>query len=164
MMNLQLGRLLENITELARKDDHDGALRLAEKIIRDYPGESQVWIKRAYVYARDGDYRRAVDDASRAIELNSMEPDYFYTRGRYYLALSEYSKAVVDFTTTLELCEHYQDDYYREPAHFMRAEARLKLGRVEEARADLRHVRDDFTTWVDVLRSKQAMLDECASQ
>lgn len=161
-MNMQLDQLIEKITALAGKDEHECALRIAQEVIRDYPGESQVWIKRGYVYARAGDYRRAIEDVSRAIELNSMEPDYFYTRGRYYVAFSEYSIAAEDFTKTLELCDHYRNDYYRQPAHFMRAEAYLQLGRVEEARVDLQYVRDDFTTWTDSLRSKQAMLEECA--
>lgn len=161
-MNETLEPLFATAENLARADDYEGALDVASRLIAQYPDEIKPWDLRGYIHARKGDYHNAIDDLSRAIEINPMEPRFFVNRGRYHLKIGQYPKAVEDFTKTLELCDHYRDDYYREEAHFMRAEAHLKLGRVEDARADLQHVRDNFTTWTDMLRSKETMLDECA--
>jgi tetratricopeptide (TPR) repeat protein len=160
-MSENLESLITKAEELARAEDYEGALAIASKLIAQHPEEMKVWSLRSYIHARKRDCQTAVEDVSRAIEINSMEPALFFDRGRYHLTLRQFAEAAKDFTRALELCDRHHNDYYRESAHFMRAEAYLKLGRINEARADLKHVRDDFAVWIDLPRSKQAILDEC---
>jgi len=68
---------------------------------------------------------------------------------------------VDDFTMGLVLCDHYNNDYYREPLHFLRADGLLKLGKKRVALRDLEHVRADFSSWTYKLRTKAELLAEC---
>jgi len=160
-MNETLESSIAKAEELARADNYEDALAIASGLIAQRPDEMKVWSVRSYIHARKHDYQSAIQDVSRAIEINSVEPALFFDRGRYYLALRAFSEAATDFTRVLDLCDRHRNNYYRESAYFMRAEAHLKLGRIDETRADLKHVRDDFTIWIDLPRSKQAILEEC---
>lgn len=90
-----------------------------------------------------------------------LEPDYYYTRGILFFKISRYTEAVRDFTEVLRLCDFHNSNYYREGAHFFRADAYVRLKQYDEARADCAHVRDDFQTWTDSLRTKECILNEC---
>jgi hypothetical protein len=77
------------------------------------------------------------------------------------LKLAHYCKALDDFTQGLVLCDQLRSAYYRQALQFFRAEVFLKLGRKNEARADLAQLPDNFTLWTTKLRTKEALLAEC---
>ncbi|HWZ30656.1 MAG TPA: hypothetical protein VNX18_04955 [Bryobacteraceae bacterium] len=149
---------------LAKSDDVAGALVLAEGLVAQYPEDPQVWSLLAYLHARNGEYAAAVSDVSSAIAVNHLEPCLFFARGRYELNLGDWLAAERDFTKGLDLCDSYKDDYYRETLHFLRAEARLHLGRRSDALLDLSRVDNSFTFWTYRLVTKAALLAECVDQ
>ena len=156
----EIDRVIGNLESRAQTDDPT-ALSEATKLVAKRPSNSKVWRLRAYIFARTGNLENAVSDLTRAIELASPEPAHYFDRGRYKLKLSDVAGAIADFSRGIELCDEYRDDYYRESLYFMRADALLKSGKRNEAKADLRQVRDGFTLWTTELRSKEALLTEC---
>jgi len=160
-MSAQLSKRLEQVSELARKDQYEDARRLCEELIVEFADDPEPHAKLAYVHAREGKYAEAVTDITRAIELNSRESDYFYSRGRYRLAIGEADDAVTDFDQVIRLCAEYQNSYYLEPSRYFKAEALARAGRVEDALLALEPVSDDFETWDNGLTSKRDLKRRC---
>jgi tetratricopeptide (TPR) repeat protein len=153
---------LAKIECLAGKERYEEAITCLDELLEKYGNQSQVWELRAHVNALQGNSEAAVADLSRALKLKSDEPHPFYIRGIHLIKVARYKEAVADFTKVIELCDFYKSDYYREGAYFFRAEAYLRLGLYDMARTDCKHVRDDFSTWIDGMRSKQDILHQCS--
>jgi tetratricopeptide (TPR) repeat protein len=160
-MDATLEREILRAKELVRSGDADGAVQLADELIGAHPEAMQVWLLRGYLHERTDNHVAAAADLTRAIELNSGEPHLFYTRGRYRFQLGDDAGAVEDFDLGLELCDRLANDYYREEAHFWRAEALIRLGKIQEALQDLSRVNDDYRTWTHQLRTKRDLLKDC---
>ena len=173
-MTPSVDNLIAKAKELARKDEDEGAMALANELAARYPNEMKVWSLRAYLYGRSGNYAEAVADFTRAIEINATESgeltldkgvltavDLHFNRGADSFALGDNQSAVDDFTKGLDLCDRYGSDDYRETLLFWRAEARLRLGKKQEAILDLAGVRDDFKFWTYKLRTKADLLADC---
>ena len=154
---------LTEVEALARADDYTGARQLVAELITEYPGEAWVWATNAYVEGRGRNYQDALAHWSKAIELCKNEPHLFYSRGLLFIRLGQYKEAVADFTKVIELSDLYDSNYYREPAHFCRADAYVRLREFDKARSDCSHVKDGERTWTDRLRSKEDILAECDS-
>jgi tetratricopeptide (TPR) repeat protein len=152
---------IEQAKALAKTNRYEEALALVDHLLRSHMAEPELWAARAFVAAHGKDYETAEQAIGRAIDLEQSEPDYVFTRGRYRLRSEQFSQAVADFTRTLELCDQLGSDYYREPAYFLRAEAYLAQGMVNEARADCEHVRDETVVWNGSVRSKKDILADC---
>jgi tetratricopeptide (TPR) repeat protein len=157
MLDAQIARLEERV-----RDDDPTAVEDALKLADRYSGEPKVWSLLAYAHARRGSAEDAIVDIARAIELSPLEIGLYFERGRYLLKLGRHRQAVDDFDRALNFCEQQQNDYYRESLFFMRADALSKLDRKAAALVDLSNVRDDFALWTTELRTKQALLAECA--
>jgi tetratricopeptide (TPR) repeat protein len=157
-----LASLLKKIEKRVRADDPE-AVQQATRLAAQYPESVEVWVLLAFAHARQDEVADAVTAITRAIELSPPEPGIFFDRGRYALKLADYHRALDDFTQGLVLCEQLKNDYYRQALRFFRAEVFLKLGMKREARADLDGLPDDFTLWTTKLRTKEALLAECAS-
>jgi len=153
--------LISRAEELAKAGQYDEAMSLATDLVDRYPGEMEVWSLRAYLHGRSRNYKDAIADVTRAIEINPVEPVLFFDRGSDALAMGDDEAAVSDFTRGLELCDHYNNDYYRESLHFLRAEALVRLGKKEEALADLMYVREDLKSWTYKLRTKADLVADC---
>jgi tetratricopeptide (TPR) repeat protein len=152
---------IAEIKRLADADRLDEASAAVQAFVAEFPGQAEAWRYRAYVLALRGQHRDAVKDMTSAIGLNSREPHYYWTRGKYLLDLGDNEAAIKDLTETLRLCDEHSSDYYREAAHLLRAEAYLRLGRPEEARRDCESVSDNATIWAGSIRSKEAILADC---
>jgi tetratricopeptide (TPR) repeat protein len=50
-----------------------------------------------------GQYQKAIDDYTKAIELNSKNAGAYYNRGIAYNDLGQYQKAIDDYTKAIEL-------------------------------------------------------------
>lgn len=160
-MSNSIDDLIARADGLSRAKDRNGAMALANELVSQYPNEMKVWSLRAHLHALNHHYSEAVADLTRAIEINNMEPDFFFNRGSYSFRLGDNQSAIDDFTKGLALCDYHKDDYYRETLYFWRAETLLRLGRKQEAVADLSHIREDFSFWTDRLRTKADLLAEC---
>ena len=152
---------LEKIKDLAKTGNYSEALLLLDDLIRINSKEDKLWAARAFVNTHQGNSEAAIDDWSKAIQLNK-EPHYFYMRGISRFQVSQYRSAISDFTAVIELCDKYKSDYYRSPAYFFRADAYLRLGEFDQAKSDCVHVPDNTQTWTDKLRTKADILAECS--
>lgn len=152
---------IESVDRLAKAGRLQESLELLDSFIRDSPEDPEPWAFRGHLQIEEGNYEDAASDLSRAIALNPLEPEYFLTRGRCCLAIGSFQAAVVDFTETLRLCDYHGADYYREVAHFFRAEALLGLRMYDEAQAECEHIRDGMVLWTTGIRSKQDLINAC---
>jgi tetratricopeptide (TPR) repeat protein len=160
-MSELLASLLKNIEQRVRADD-PAAVQQASRLAEQYPESDEAWVLLAFAHAKKDEVAEAIAAMTRAIELSPAEPGKFFDRGRYELKLANYQGALGDFTQGLALCDQLKNDYYRHALQFFRAEVFLKLGMKNEARADLTQLPDDFTLWTTKLRTKTALLAECA--
>jgi tetratricopeptide (TPR) repeat protein len=135
----------------------DDAIELTE----EEPDIWEGWHTRAYAHEARGDDAAAIEALTRAMELDAREPVLFLDRGGCALKTGDYERAVADLSEGLVLCEELDWDYYREPLHFLRAEALVELGRKAEALADLAYVRDDYVFLTTQVRSKAELLALC---
>jgi tetratricopeptide (TPR) repeat protein len=135
----------------------DDAVELSEQ----YPEVWEIWHTLAYAHESRGEYAAAIAALTRAMALEAQEPVLFLDRGGCALLAGEYERAVADFSQGLARCDELDWDYYREPLHFLRAEALVQLGKKAEALADLSHVRDDYLFWTIKARSKAELLALC---
>jgi tetratricopeptide (TPR) repeat protein len=113
----------------------------------DYSGRIHAAL--GYVYSRRGDIEFAIEEMDKAIECCTLEPAYFFKRGRYLLKIGKLREALGDFNRTLQLCDEYKSDYYRLVALFFRADVLTRLGMLNEAEEDLHHIPDDYSIWTD---------------
>ena len=153
---------LKKIKAEAMADNYDEALRSLDVLTETFPMETELWCTRAYVNGRQGNREAAVDAWSKAIELCDKEPHYYLGRGANYFRLKQFESAIADFTRVIELCDFYNSDYYREAAYLFRADAHLRLGQSDKAKADCMHVHSGRPTMTDKLRTKADILAECA--
>ena len=78
----------------------------------------------------EGDYRGAIADYDRAIELKPDYADAYYNRRISKSALGDYYGAIADYSRAIELKPDFAEAYYN------RANAKSELGDYEGAKAD----------------------------
>ena len=157
----ELSAEIARVERLAKAGKNGEAMSIADRLVEQHPGETEVLCLRAYLHALNQNFELAIGDLVQAIETNPCEPALFYDLGIDRLRLGDDMSAVRDFSEGLALCDLHQNDYYREPLHFFRAEAFLRQGKKDEALADLAQVSEDFRSWTIKLRTKAEMLKEC---
>lgn len=159
MSNTTIDQALERAKRLAKSDDIGSALEVLDELIAGNPERPEIWATRAQIRRRI-DSNGAEQDLTRAINLQAGEPHYYFIRGWYRLLSDRPDAAVADFSTAIELSDRFNSDYYRDPAYLGRAEAHLRLGRIDEAAADCGRIADADMTWPGV-RSKKTILASC---
>jgi len=91
------------------------------------------WGNLGWAYLDMGEYPKAIDALTRAIKLHPRFCVGYFRLGRAYLATKQHEKAEAALTSALEAderCDTFQDAWH------LRGEARMKLGRRDDARAD----------------------------
>ena len=118
--------------EKAKQGDVEGALDAFSVAIASNPeGASVPYYYRGLVYVEEGDASQAIDDFSKAIELDGHFPQAYAARGTAYLMLSRPAKAAEDFNKALQLDPNNASTYVN------RARALMGLQMMKEAEADL---------------------------
>lgn len=111
--------------------DYNGAIELHTEAITLNPNNALAYYGRAYAYSELKDYRRVIEDCSKAVQFNSSRlVDAYNNRGEAYRKLGDYALAIADYNKALEL----NPNYYR--AYNNRAIAYLRLKNYEQAFAD----------------------------
>ena len=127
------------VTGLRLKDgDLDGAYRGAARVIElgDPPFE---WLLlQGHVLARQGRFREAVDQYTRAGATSPMAASPYRYRAHMYRRLKDYAAAIADYTQALALDGQIQTNIWD---YYQRATPLWILGRTDEALADYRHAR-----------------------
>ena len=138
----------------AAPDERIVALTLA---IQRHPTDGLLWIERADEYIEDGDPVAALHDLDRAATLAPHRAEVPLERGAALLLLGAATEAERQLTIAIAR------DSRSEPAHLLRARARLALDRPRDAAADLersiqlsdRPSPDQFLQWSRALANPE---------
>lgn len=85
---------------------------------------------RAVAYARTGQFKLAIEDYNKALQLFGEFPAAYNNRGNLLLSLGQYNEAIKDFDRAILLAPGYAAAYSN------RANARVKLEQLDEAAYD----------------------------
>jgi tetratricopeptide (TPR) repeat protein len=106
------------------------------------PDKPEVWHSRGLAYHSLGDQQQAMEDYSRALELNPGFTQALTDRGNLYLDLEQYEQALADFDAALARAELPE-------AYLGRGNAYQALGRLEEALAAYQRALELLPTYAD---------------
>jgi tetratricopeptide (TPR) repeat protein/predicted aspartyl protease len=104
------------------------------KVAQQVPEDASALARRGIASAGRSDYASALADLTRATELAPDNPEYIYQRGQVYRWRKEHEKAAADYGRALQLSPDFV------PALMSRAELRIDMRNVPEARTDLEAV------------------------
>ena len=79
------------------------ALKLAGEAIAIEKNDPKLFLARGYIYQYERKYQQAVDDFSRAIELNPNSVDALQRRGEEQFKLANFKESVADFERVVAL-------------------------------------------------------------
>jgi putative GTP pyrophosphokinase len=92
--------------------------------------KSIIYIHRGMAYFVEPDYKKALEDFTRAVELNQENYKAFYYRGLTFQILQNYHRALEDFNQCLHL------NPYQSETHYSRAQVYFHLGDYPKALSD----------------------------
>jgi tetratricopeptide (TPR) repeat protein len=98
---------------LAEREDYAAALE-DRKMIAGLRPTAEHFADLAVAKVRTKDFRGAIDDANRVIELDPKSWRGFQSRGRALMELGQFSKAIEDYTTAMALSPAYMRGIYEE--------------------------------------------------
>jgi len=132
--NSELGHYQEAI------NDYNEVIKLyPEKLypkIKLYPELASAYAGRGFAYGQLDEYPKALNDFTKALELDPKYTKAYAFRGAVYGELGEYKKAINDYNEAIELDPKFATVYYT------RGAAYLNLGKYQKAI-------DDFTKSID---------------
>eukprot|EP00850_Spirogloea_muscicola_P022878 SM000316S12293 [mRNA] locus=s316:27000:31545:+ [translate_table: standard] len=85
------------------------AVELYDQAIELEPNNAIFWANRAFAHTKLEEYGSAIDDASRAIELNPGYIKGYYRRGTAYLAMAKLKDALKDFRQVAKIAPNDPD-------------------------------------------------------
>jgi protein O-mannosyl-transferase len=125
----------------------DRAIEDLNTAIELNPEYSQAYLNRGFIYLKNNDFTKALQDYNRYLDLmspcdtsgnilNLPVSNALGNRGLIYSKMGQYEKALMDFNLSIKLNPPNLNNY------FNRASVYQKLGRLAEARQDVRIVED----------------------
>ena len=91
--------------------DLNRALDLAQGLNNSFL-ENKIYVNRGAAYQKLFEYDAALNDYSKAIQLNDNNPNVFMYRGFLYYKNNEYEQALVDFNTVIDIDPQNPFAYY----------------------------------------------------
>jgi len=110
------------------------AILLCDKMLWMDQQHKQALLERSRIFALVHDYFEAIDDATLAIEVDSLYADAYYLRGLYHLESFLPEQAHDDLDKVISLAPDFLD------AYLLRAETFFMLSRMDSALVDARTV------------------------
>lgn len=112
------------------KNNFEEALHHCDQAMDELPDYAPVFRTRGKIFFQMGDYRSAVRNFDRAIDLESLDEESWKERARTKIAMEDFNGAVIDCTHALTISRSY--DFY-----LLRGAALLSLRRASECVEDL---------------------------
>lgn len=103
---------IQRASHLAEAGRHKIALANFEQAIKVASGNATPWTSRARYWLQQGDFSKAIEDATKAIEAE-FSHSALSVRGDAYLQLGEYDKAIADYTAAKRLDPSVGQAYYQ---------------------------------------------------
>jgi tetratricopeptide (TPR) repeat protein len=122
---------LHNIAVLKRKKG--GAAAMEDELEKAIESDSSMlypYLERAYQRMEGGYYKGALEDYSRALEIEGKDPEIWLNRGHVKEKLNDFKGAFSDYTKAIELDEKF------DKAWLNRGNVLSKQGRIAEAIED----------------------------
>lgn len=89
------------------------ALEEFNESIRKYPQNAYIYIERANFRQKYlGDKQGAVDDYTKAIEINSRNAFFFFWRSQIYYALGNAQRAIADYNEAIRIAPDDTMSYF----------------------------------------------------
>jgi Tfp pilus assembly protein PilF len=101
-----------SVLTLRQTAEWKNSVTLWQYEIRGYPGFFMAFRGLGGAYMQEGNFRDAIENLDRSIELNPSDYLSFTKRGDAYNLLGEYDKALRDYETALSLREDVPAVYY----------------------------------------------------
>ncbi len=120
-------------------------LKRFDELIEKDSANAEAYYKRAWFFASKGENERALNDYTKAIQLNDRYADAYYNRGLLYSRMKRPELAVNDFSTVIKLDPSAVDAYCN------RGNVNYELGRNKAAISD-------YTTAVKIGRDDADLL------
>jgi len=79
---------------------------------QDEPKDAKFYINRGIAYEGKGQFDQAVDDFTKALEIDPKDAGVYYHRGIGYVNKGQFDWAIDDFTKALEIDPKRADAYY----------------------------------------------------
>jgi tetratricopeptide (TPR) repeat protein len=151
--------ILGKVRRLADAQQLDEAIQLCSRLIDSEPNLYDAFKQRAHLFARIGKWTSAIEDITRAIELNSEEPAFYFSRARWHIQAKEFVEAIRDLGEVIDLEKYHSDTYYLESAYFFRALCHRGIGRPDLVLKDCENVSEDFSTYtLGVIQQKSELM------
>lgn len=115
----------------AKKGNIDKAFEIFENAIKLYPDSPGPYANRGNIYRMRQEYKLALSDYSRSLELKADDLYVLYSRANTYLDSENFESAISDYTKIIEEKPSFPDIY------FDRAYANIRLKNYGKAKNDL---------------------------
>lgn len=119
-----------NLSTLVRAIGGEESEKMLDEAIANNPSLPYAWMERGYYRLERGDYRGALHDYNKAVQLAPREADAWLNRGLAKEKLKDFTGAYEDFTRAISLIPQF------EKAWLCRANVLTKMNRLEEAVED----------------------------
>jgi tetratricopeptide (TPR) repeat protein len=100
---------------------YNEALQLLNDIIRANPDDGTAYELRGNIYAFLNNFKKAIDDYTKAIELRPDLAASYYYRATIYTLTNNYAPAIKDYTRALELQTGYYEAYFHRGTIYSRS-------------------------------------------
>jgi tetratricopeptide (TPR) repeat protein len=146
---MKKANLLDAAWKASMNGNHDVTISLYTKCLKLDPKDGMVYTCRANALYEKGDYDRAIDDYTKAVELNKSM--YFlihsYTgRGRCWYKKGQYRQAIINYDRALQhdfnQLLHTNKKALSQDLYLQRSLAYEKLGRFDMAKKDAERAYD----------------------
>lgn len=115
-------------------------LKLLESLRKQYPDVYAIPSKITNLLVRSGRLKEAIRVWSKTVKQFRGQPNPYFERAHWALRRRDFEEV----QKYMRLCLMRDRGYFRDTAHFWRAEALFQLGRRTEALAELRDVPDNY--------------------
>jgi tetratricopeptide (TPR) repeat protein len=107
---LEENKRLREKLKLAKGEDKQILKDKYDKIIKELSATE--WLENGIRNYHNKDYKTALHDYNKAIELNPKYADAYFGRGVTYHSFSKHDEAISDYNKAIELNPKYADAYY----------------------------------------------------
>ncbi len=104
--------LLNSVLTFQRNKIWKDVITLWNDAISKSPEKPRPYVVRGFVYYNLGQLDKAIDDFSKALELNPKYKDAYNNRSIAYCQLNQFDKAIGDYTKAIDLDPQYTAAYY----------------------------------------------------
>ena len=104
------------------------------------PTDAAGYVDRGNRYGRNGVYHRAIEDFTKALELDPEHADAYYNRGCSWYEAGKYDDAIADLTRAIEL-DPTADHYYGQRAMVYLFNDQPELSQADQDRCEELRIR-----------------------